>query len=62
MPGANAAGHTRLDRMRSLRASFERHGIVVRYDDVPGIAHDGYALLDQVKAFFADVLSVGQAD
>lgn len=56
MPGADIAGRTRIDRMAALRASFEEHGISVRQDTVPGVGHDGYALLDPVKAFFAEVL------
>jgi hypothetical protein len=56
MPGADLAGVNRQDRMASLRQSFERHGIAVRQDTVPGVGHSGYALLDPVKAFFHDVL------
>jgi poly(3-hydroxybutyrate) depolymerase len=57
MPGADLAGRTRLDRMVSLRESYERHGIAVRHDVVPGIGHEGYALLEPVKAFFGEVLA-----
>ena len=57
MPGADDAGRTRLDRMASLRASFERHGIAVRQDVVPGVGHEGYKLLEPVKAFFSEVLA-----
>jgi hypothetical protein len=57
MPGADLAGVDRQDRMASLRQSFERHGIAVRQDTVPGVGHSGYALLDPVKAFFSAVLS-----
>lgn len=61
MPDANIAGVTRLDRMQSLKASFERHGIAVRHDVVPGVAHQGTAVLAPVKAFFADVLKAARA-
>lgn len=61
MPGAADAGRTRLDRMESLRASFERHDIAVRHDVVPGIGHNGYELLDPVKAFFSDVLGADRS-
>jgi len=56
MPGADLAGENRQDRIASLRQSFEQHGIAVRQDTVPGVAHSGYALLDPVKTFFSDVL------
>lgn len=57
MPGAELAGVNRQDRMASLRESFERHGIAVRQDTVPGVGHNGYALLDPVKAFFSETLA-----
>ena len=57
MPGANDAGRTRLDRLASLKASFELAGIAVRHDIVPGVGHNGYAVLAPVKAFFADALA-----
>ncbi len=55
--GANMAGPTRLDRMRSLKAAFEAHGIAVRHDVVPGVAHEGLKVLAPVQTFFADVIS-----
>lgn len=60
MPGANDAGQTRLDRLASLRASFERAGIAVRHDVVPGVGHNGYAILEPVKAFFAETLAMSR--
>lgn len=57
MPGADLAGATRNDRMRSLKAGFERNGIKVRHDIVPGISHDDREMIAHVKAFFAEVLS-----
>jgi poly(3-hydroxybutyrate) depolymerase len=62
MPGANLAGVNRQDRMTALRESFERHGIAVHQDTVPGIGHNGYALLDPVRAFFGEVLAKERAD
>jgi hypothetical protein len=61
MSGADAAGVNRLDRMASLRQSFERHGIAVTRDTVPGIGHNGYALLEPVKAFFGALLATERA-
>jgi hypothetical protein len=57
MPGANDAGVTRLDRLQSLRESFVRAHIAVQYDVVPDCAHEGYRVLDPVKAFFASTLA-----
>lgn len=56
MDGANDAGRTRLDRLETLAASLKAQGIVVRVDHVPGVAHNGYAVLEPVKAFLAEVL------
>jgi len=57
MEGADLAGANRQDRMASLKASFEAHGIPVRQDVVPGAGHDGSAVLEPVKAFFTKVLA-----
>lgn len=56
MPGANDAGQTRVERLEALRKSFERAGIAVRFDVVPGVAHEGFKILEPVKEFFAAVL------
>lgn len=56
MPGSERAGRTRLDRIAALGDSLARHGVSVRRDVVPGVGHDGFAILEPVRAFFADVL------
>lgn len=56
MPRVNEPGVTRIERLQSLRRSFEQHGIAVRLDMVPGVGHDGFALLEPVRAFFAENL------
>jgi poly(3-hydroxybutyrate) depolymerase len=56
MADANMAGVTRIDRMRSLKASYERHGIEARMDMVPGVAHEPQKVIGPVKEFFAEVL------
>ncbi|WP_020500617.1 hypothetical protein [Sciscionella marina] len=56
MPGVDRQGANRQDRMRALRTSLERHGIAVRQDVVPGVAHEGMPVLESVKAFFAEAL------
>lgn len=61
MPGADLAGATRNDRMRALKASFEKHGIAVQHDIVPGITHDDEHLVPKVKEFFARTLKLTSA-
>ena len=55
-PGADLAGETRNDRIRSLKASLEKQGMAVRLDVEPGVAHDDRTLLKHVKDFFAGTL------
>lgn len=54
--GLEKTGNTRVDRLRTLRDSFEREGIAVRYEELPGIEHEGFKVLPVVKAFFTNVL------
>lgn len=56
MPGANDAGKTRPERLLSLRRSFEAAGVPVRFDLIPGMAHDGMRGLETAKDFFAETL------
>ena len=56
MDGADLQGDCRIDRIEALARSFETHGIAVRRDRVPGVAHEPFNVLEPVKAFFADVL------
>ncbi|SDS08897.1 PHB depolymerase family esterase [Microlunatus soli] len=57
MPGVEATGDTRIARLQTLQRDFEAHDIAVRFDLVPGIAHDGLGVLPTVQEFFTDVLS-----
>ena len=57
MAGADLAGSTRQERLRRLAGSFRHQGITVRYDEVPGVGHEGLRLVDAVTAFFDDVLA-----
>ena len=57
MDGAEKAGATRVERLRTLAADFAEHGISVRFDLVPGVAHSGTGVLNAVRAFFGDVLT-----
>ncbi len=56
MEGADAAGKTRLERLSALRDNYERLGMSVRYDVVPGVAHEDFKVLGPVKDFFSEVL------
>ncbi|RWP68720.1 alpha/beta hydrolase [Mesorhizobium sp.] len=56
MPGANDAGQTRPERLRTLCRSFEEAGVRVRFDLLPGVAHERDAVLDSVKDFLAQAL------
>jgi len=57
MDGADAAGPTRVERLAALRTNYEVLGIAVRFDAVPGVAHEGYKVLEPVRDFFASALS-----
>ncbi|WP_051744553.1 hydrolase [Streptomyces yerevanensis] len=56
MDGADAHGRTRLERLKALSADFERHGISVRFDVVPGVGHEAMYVLEPVKDFFTSIL------
>lgn len=51
-PDANIAGADRPARLDALKASFEAHGIAVRCDIVPDVAHTLPGLLPVVTDFF----------
>ena len=56
MPGADLQGDNRIERIEALAQSFERHGIKVRRDTVPGVAHEPFKVIDPVQVFFEDFL------
>jgi len=56
MEGANDAGRTRPERLRALADSFEKAGVKVQFDLVPGVSHERMKVLDRVKDFLAGVL------
>lgn len=58
MEGTDAYGQTRLERLGALRDNYEREGITVRFDVVPGVAHEGFKVLAKVKDFFVNVLQI----
>lgn len=57
MAGANDAGRTRIERLKSLQTSLEREGIEVSFELVPDVAHNGWAVLGPVQSFFSKVLT-----
>lgn len=57
MESANDAGRTRPERLRALAASFERAGVQVRFDLLPGVSHERTKALHLVQDFLADVLA-----
>lgn len=57
MPDANHAGHTRPERLASLKASFEAAGVTVRFDLVPNMAHDGPKAVPLVEDFLANAIA-----
>ncbi|QRP43339.1 alpha/beta hydrolase [Amycolatopsis sp. FDAARGOS 1241] len=57
MDGVEKTGRTRIERLETLRASFERNGIPVRFDVVPGVAHKGTQVIPVVQDFVAGLLA-----
>jgi poly(3-hydroxybutyrate) depolymerase len=56
MDGAEKAGRTRIERLRTLEQNFRAHGIDVRFELVPGVAHRGSPLLPTVQRFFSALI------
>lgn len=57
MDGANEAGVTRNDRIRTLAANWKQHGIEGELEALPGVAHQGTGpVMDAAAAFFDRVL------
>jgi pimeloyl-ACP methyl ester carboxylesterase len=57
MDGCNDAGRTRPERLKALKASFEKAGVQVRFDLMPGITHDRMKAIQYTQEFLADVLA-----
>jgi poly(3-hydroxybutyrate) depolymerase len=58
--GVNDHGVNRQTKMLALKASFESHGVTVRHDVVPGVAHVALSVFDTIGEFFSDVLATRQ--
>ncbi len=55
--GVNDQSTHRIGRLQALKASWERQGIAVRLDVVPGAVHKSAMVAPAVKDFFASVLT-----
>lgn len=51
MPGIELTGDNRVARLDALAANFRSHDIAVEKVVVPGVAHNGFAVLDPVEDF-----------
>lgn len=49
-------GNTRIERLQSLRESYEKNGILVQYEEIDGVSHEAFKVLPTVKNFFERVL------
>lgn len=56
MDGANEAGQTRPERLRSLQRSFEEAGVGVTFDEIAGVSHDRLKCIGAAKAFLTRTL------
>lgn len=62
MPGAERlAEANRLERMAALRESLEAHGVAVVQDIVPGVGHNGQAMLEPVRRWMTATLAGARA-
>lgn len=57
MEGANEAGASRQERLRTLYTGFKTLGAEVVLDTVEGVAHEAEYLVIKTKKFFVDVLN-----
>ncbi|MGP4017700.1 alpha/beta hydrolase [Saccharopolyspora sp. 5N708] len=57
MDGVEKTGSTRIERLETLRDNFTAHGIEVRFDVVPGVAHKGSEVIPVVQEFMAELVS-----
>jgi len=59
MEGINDSGVTRIDRLATLKANYEKHGISVRHDIIEGLGHAGPRAMAPVIDFFEGILRAG---
>ncbi|MGM0924114.1 MAG: alpha/beta hydrolase [Bacillota bacterium] len=56
MDGLDKRGNNRIERLRALRDNFEQNGIQVRYEEIPGVSHEGFKVVGVVKEFFSGLI------
>jgi poly(3-hydroxybutyrate) depolymerase len=56
MDGAEKAGRTRIERLRTLRQDYLDNDMTVRFDLVPGVAHSGSKVMPAVQHFFTALI------
>ncbi len=61
MDGVEKTGDTRIERLRTLERNFLAHGIDVRFETVPGVAHRASPMLPTVREFFGDLIESARA-
>ncbi|SNR69906.1 hydrolase [Puniceibacterium sediminis] len=61
MEGANDAGQTRPERLKTLADAFRGAGVDVTFDLVAGVSHDRIKVLGHVKKFLTGVLAKRRA-
>jgi len=59
LDGVAETGSTRVERLETLRDNYRSHGIEVRWDVVPGVGHQGAAVIPVVQDFAASLLVPG---
>lgn len=57
MKGANAAGRTRVDRLRKLRDALRAKNIPVAYRELPGVAHTYPPVVEAAAQFFESIVA-----
>ncbi len=62
LDGADAVGHTRVERLESLRRNFEEHGIAVEFETVPDAGHRGSLMRPAVQRWFSSVLRASRGE
>jgi poly(3-hydroxybutyrate) depolymerase len=55
--GANSAGRTRVDRLRTLRDALRARNIPVEYRELPGVAHEYSPLVAAAAHFFEKLIA-----
>ena len=62
MAGANDAGATRPQRLETLRASLVAAGVAVEHEELPGVGHDPWPIMERAKRFLAETLQRERTD